>query len=92
MCLHRLGDESAAESDFDRAVGLAPTDFRVFYNAACYWAERADEKKCRALFETAMSLAPASFVAVASVDPDLARYSGREWFREILAAVRRRGV
>jgi hypothetical protein len=44
------------------------------------------------LFETAMSLSPASFVAVASVDPDLARYSSREWFREILAAVRRRGV
>jgi hypothetical protein len=29
---------------------------------------------------------------VASVDPDLARYSGREWFREILAAVKKRGV
>jgi tetratricopeptide (TPR) repeat protein len=92
MCRHRLGDGEGAEADFERAVELGPDDYRVFYNAACYWAERGREEECREHFETAMALAPAAFAAVAAADPDLARYSGREWFREILAEVRKRGI
>ena len=92
MCSHRLGDRDGAEADFERAIELGPDDYRVFYNAACYWAERGDEEKCRELFTTSMALSPAAFASVAAVDPDLARYSRREWFRDVLAEVRKRGI
>jgi Tfp pilus assembly protein PilF len=92
MCRHRLGDRDGAEGDFDKAIELGPDDYRVFYNAACYWAERGEEARCRELFTTAMQLSPASFGPVAAVDPDLARFSRREWFRDVLAEVRRRGI
>ena len=92
MCRHRLGERDGAEADFQRAIELGPDDYRVFYNAACYWAERGEEERCSELFATAMELAPAAFASVAAVDPDLARYSRREWFRDVLADVRRRGI
>lgn len=90
MCKARLGDRDGAETDYNHALTLAPDDYRVYYNVACYWAERSDEEKCRRFLADAFSLADASFADVAADDPDLGRYSDRPWFRELIADVKRR--
>jgi tetratricopeptide (TPR) repeat protein len=90
LCLHRVGRTEEAEAEFEAATVLSPDDYRVYYNAACYWAERGREDECRRYFALAMELAPESFAPLPAADPDLARFSSREWFRECLAALRRR--
>jgi len=90
LCRHRLGDERTAEQYYLKALELAPDDYRVYYNFACYWAERDQEAECRRCLEQTEALGPAHFQAVISADPDLARYGIAEWFRELLARMRQR--
>jgi len=85
LCLHRLGRDAEAEADYERALALGSDDFRVYYNIACYWAERGDERKCRGNFALAVALMRAGDAGEISKDPDLARYHGREWFKDLLA-------
>ena len=91
FCFHRLGDGERAVADFERALQLDPSDYRVWYNFACHWAERGDEEKCRYYLATAFDLAPAHFAGAAGADPDLGRYSQKDWFRELLARLKTRG-
>lgn len=90
LCRRRLGDDKGALADFQGAIELDPTEFRVYYNLACYWAERGAENDCREALESAAALAPGHFRGVISSDPDLARYSGRDWFRDILVLLKGR--
>ena len=92
LCRHRCGDDVGAEEDHRRALELAPDDYRGYYNFACYWAERRDEEKCRQYLTYAFQLATAAFAAVAAEDPDLARYAGRLWFRDLVADTKRRAA
>jgi len=90
LCLHRAGRSAEAEADFERAVELAAEDYRVYYNYACFWAERGDEERCRRYFGYALEAAPENFAYVPPADPDLARYSRREWFLDLLAHLKQR--
>jgi tetratricopeptide (TPR) repeat protein len=90
FCLHRLGDDGRAVTDFERAVELDPGDFRVWYNFACHWAERGEEEKCREILTTALDLAPGHFAGAVAADPDLGRYSQTAWFKELLARLKGR--
>lgn len=92
LCKARRRDYAAAEADYERGLALSPDDFKVHYNYACYWAERGDEEKCRAYLQAALELADAGFADVAPFDPDLARFHERPWFRELLAAAKKRVV
>ncbi len=90
LCRHRRGDDAGAETDYRKAIELEPGDYRGYYNFACYWAEHGDEEKCRSYLAHAFQLATVAFADIAAEDPDLARYSGREWFRELVAETKRR--
>lgn len=92
LCLHRNGRGPEAEADFKRAIELAAEDYRVYYNFACYWAERGDEGQCRRHMEYALEAAPENFIHVPPQDPDLARFSRREWFLDLLARLRQRAL
>lgn len=85
LCLHRLGRYSEAEADYERALAVGAEDFRIYYNFACYWAERGDETKCRQYFGQAIAYMGPGDAGDIAGDPDLARYQGREWFKELLA-------
>jgi Tfp pilus assembly protein PilF len=91
-CRRRLGDGDGARADFERGMALAPDDYRVYYNYACHWAELGREEECRQMLAMAFDLAPGHFAAVATADPDLARYSRREWFRDLTVALRQRAA
>jgi tetratricopeptide (TPR) repeat protein len=93
FCLHRLRRHDEAAQAFEQAVRLAPGDHTILYNAACVWAERGDEAKCREYLEAALAQDDGSLVDRVAFDPDVARYADKEWFREALARhKRRRGV
>ena len=92
LVLHRLGRDDEAEKAFDLGVKNTPDDYRVYYNFACYWAERGNEAACRNYLGLTLELAPASFGGNPAQDPDLARYSRREWFTELLAAHKTRAA
>ncbi len=92
LCRGRLKDHERAVADYLTAVKLVPDDFRVYYNFACYWAECGEEELCREYLEHAFALTDAGFGDVAVLDPDLARYSGAAWFRELLANLKRRAA
>ena len=85
FCRHRLGDDAGAEKDYAAALALAPGDFRVYYNLACYWSERGDEARCREYLARAVDLVPPASGMPLAEDADLARYHQREWFRELSA-------
>ncbi len=92
VCKHRLRDDAGAEADYRKSLELAPDDFRVYYNFACYWAEHGDEEQCRTYLRHALELGPASFADIAGDDPDLARYNRTEWFRELVAEIKRKAA
>jgi Tfp pilus assembly protein PilF len=88
LCRRRMGDVKGAVVDYQRALELAPDDFRVYYNFACFCAEQGDEEKCREYLRYAFELSSAGFVEIAAQDPDLARYNRTEWFRDLVAEVK----
>jgi len=90
FCLHRLRRHDEALQAFDRAIQLAPDDHTILYNAACAWAERGDEAKCREYLEAALAQDDGSLVDRVAFDPDVARYADKEWFREALAKFKKR--
>jgi len=90
FCRHRLGDNAGAEADYRRALELAPTDHKVPYNYACYWAERNDVARCREYLEKAVAIIPPSVRLPMLEDPDLARFREKDWFRELAARARAR--
>lgn len=90
LVLHRLGRREEAEKAFQLGLENTPDDFRVYYNFACYWAEVGDEEECRRYLALALELAPESFVPQPPNDPDMARYSHKKWFADMLAARKRR--
>ena len=92
LVLHRLGRREEAREAFRRGLDYTPDDYRVYYNFACYWAEVADEKRCRRFLEPALELAPETFGQTALNDPDLARYSREKWFADLVAAHRSRSA
>jgi Flp pilus assembly protein TadD len=92
LTLHRVGRWPEAEEAFERGLGLTPDDHRVYYNYACYWAERGNEENCRKYLELACDLAPETFAAVIAGDPDLGRYAAAPWFRDALAALKTRAA
>ena len=92
LVLHRLGRGDDARTAFLRGLECTPDDYRVYYNFACYWAEAGDEEECRRYLALTLELAPASFGGNPAQDPDLARYSRREWFTELLAAHKTRAA
>lgn len=92
LVLHRLGRREEAEKAFHLGLENKPDDFRVYYNFACYWAETANEEKCRQYLALALELAPESFVPQPPNDPDLGRYSHTKWFADMLAARKRRAA
>lgn len=85
LCLHRCGRPAEAVAAFEKGITLAPDDYRVYYNYACYWAERGNEDECRRYLALAFDLAPSSFADKPPSDPDLARYVGTGWFRDLIA-------
>jgi len=92
LCLHRTGRREEAEEAFYAALDLTPEDYRVYYNFACYWAEVGNEEKCRRYLALALEVAPETFAGAPPTDPDLARYSGKDWFRELLATLKTRAT
>jgi superkiller protein 3 len=92
LVLHRLGEEQEAEKSFELAIKNTPDDSRVYYNFACYWAEVGREEKCREYLEIALELASESFAPQPGADPDLARYSQRPWFVELITKLRSRAT
>jgi len=88
LCLNRLGKTAEAQAAYEAALARAPDDARVLYNMACFWAERGDEEKCRAFLARTFQHIEYEAIAHARDDPDLARYVGRAWFRELLAAAK----
>jgi tetratricopeptide (TPR) repeat protein len=90
LVLHRLGRDEEAEKAFDLGVKNTPDDYRVYYNFACYWAERGNETACRNYLELALELAPSAFASQPAKDPDLGRYSRQEWFVDLIAALKKR--
>lgn len=85
ICAHRCGRTEDARRYFAQATALRPDHPQVLYNYACYWAEVGDEEKCREALRRAFSVAEDHTLDHARQDPDLARYSSREWFKELLA-------
>lgn len=92
LCYHRVGMQDEAIADYTRAIELDPTNYIVYYNFGCYWAERGQEEKCREYLELAFEMAPGHFADSARLDPDLARYSRREWFLHLIAELKKRSV
>jgi len=92
LCRHRSGDQQGAVLDYVNAIDLAPDDYRVYYNFACYWAERGDEAGCRRYLGHALELASTSFADIAAEDPDLARFSQKPWFKELVAEVKKKAA
>lgn len=92
LVLHRLGRGEEAEKAFALGIKNTPDDYRVYYNAACYWAERGNEEECRRHLAHALELAPEAFASQPAQDPDLARYSREPWFAELLTALRSRAA
>jgi len=90
LVLHRLGRDDDAEKAFELGIKNTPDDYRVYYNFACYWAERGEEAACRRQLGRALELTPAAFTSQPPKDPDLARYSQKEWFVDMIAALKRR--
>jgi len=90
FCHHRLGREAEALAAFEKALALGPEEPRVLYNVACYWAEMGDEAKCRGFLARAFDVVEPHTLDLAPRDPDLARFAGQEWFRELLAAAKRK--
>jgi protein O-GlcNAc transferase len=90
LVLHRLGRDDEAEKAFNLGIKNTPDDYRVYYNFACYWAERGNETACRRHLELTLELAPASFASQPPKDPDLARYSRRDWFVDLVAGLKKR--
>ena len=80
----KAGDLEAAAADFARGSDLYPRDYRVFYNVACFWAERGDEEKCRAYLRRAFELAPNVVADTAPRDPCFKAVRTQPWFREIV--------
>ncbi len=92
LTLHRLGRWPEAEEAFEHGLELTPDDHRVYYNYACYWAERGHEEHSRKYLALACDLAPETFAAVIAGDPDLARYAAAPWFRDLLASLKTRSA
>ncbi len=91
FCRHRLGDNAGAEEDYNSALTLDPENYKVYYNYACYWAERGDEERCRKYLARAVGLiAPGTALYIAE-DADLARYANRDWLRELILEVKAKG-
>ena len=90
FCRHRLGDNAGAEEDYTRALALAPDNYKIPYNYACYWAERNDFAKCREYLGRAVDLMTPGVRLTMLEDPDLARFQGEEWFRELALRARAR--
>lgn len=86
ICHHRLGQDAEADRFFARALELAPEHPQVLYNYACYCAELGREPECREFLAKAFTrVTKESFLEEARNDPDIARYVGTEWFKDILA-------
>lgn len=90
FCKHRLGDNVGADDDYHRAMELDPGNYKVFYNYACYWAERNNEGECRRYLEMAVELMSPGNRSTMLEDPDLARFREAEWFRELAARAKAR--
>jgi Flp pilus assembly protein TadD len=86
ICYRRLGRDGEADRYFARALELGPEHPQVLYNFACYCAELGREQDCREYLAKAFArVNNETFLEEARTDPDIARYIGTEWFKDILA-------
>jgi tetratricopeptide (TPR) repeat protein len=67
-----------------KAVELAPGNYLVWYNMACYHARSGEPGLCRDALKTAIELRPQHNVYAAQ-DKDFDRYKDEDWFKEIVA-------
>lgn len=91
ICLHRLRRRGEAQAAYEHAVKLAPDDPSGLYNFACFWAEVGDGDRCREYLEKALRHDDGRVAHHAPKDPDMARYRDADWFRELIAAAKRKG-
>jgi Flp pilus assembly protein TadD len=91
ICLHRLRRRAEAQAAYEHAVKLAPDEPSGLYNFACFWAEVGDGDRCREYLEKALRHDDGRVARHAPRDPDMARYRDADWFRELIAAAKRKG-
>jgi len=91
ICLHRLRRRGEAQAAYEHVVKLAPDDASGLYNFACFWAEVGDGDRCREYLEKALRHDDGRVAQHAPKDPDMARYRDADWFRELIAAAKRKG-
>jgi tetratricopeptide (TPR) repeat protein len=91
ICFHRLRRPGEAQAAYEHAVKLAPDDATGLYNFACFWAEVGDEGRCREYLKKALRYDDGRVAQHATKDPDMARYRNADWFRELIAAAKRKG-
>jgi Flp pilus assembly protein TadD len=91
ICLHRLRRRGEARAAYEHTVKLAPDDASGLYNFACFWAEVGDEVQSREYLEKALLHDDGRVAQHATKDPDMARYRDADWFRELIAAAKRKG-
>ncbi|MCP4229683.1 MAG: tetratricopeptide repeat protein [bacterium] len=79
--MERLDEAGEAHK---KAVELAPGNYLVWYNMACYRARIGEPGLCRDALKKAIELRPQQNVYAAQ-DVDFDRYKDEDWFKEIIA-------